>query len=178
MIKRHRKFWIWRPSTSTCLRERFRPTTISLKSWGSTVCKRSNCYSRIENHFNIELPDYEVQGRERLPHSGVTDSIPPVMLDLAKYPSIGAALKDALDQFANEICLIESDREREKERLTYRDFKDRALPLASALQAGRFKSEGSRRDHHDESVEVAHLGLRHFLPRRHAGSARLQADAG
>jgi long-chain acyl-CoA synthetase len=56
------------------------------------------------------------------------------MLDLAKYPSIGAALKDALDQFANEICLIESDRDREKERLTYRDFKDRALPLASALQ--------------------------------------------
>jgi long-chain acyl-CoA synthetase len=56
------------------------------------------------------------------------------MLDLAKYQSIGAALKDALDQFANEICLIESDRDREKERLTYRDFKDRALPLASALQ--------------------------------------------
>jgi long-chain acyl-CoA synthetase len=56
------------------------------------------------------------------------------MLDLAKYPSIGAALKDALDQFANEICLIESDRDREKERLTYRDFKDRALPLAGTLQ--------------------------------------------
>jgi len=56
------------------------------------------------------------------------------MLDLAKYQSIGAALKDALDQFANEICLIESDRDREKERLTYRDFKDRALPIASALQ--------------------------------------------
>src|ERR1700722_14162603 len=56
------------------------------------------------------------------------------MLDLAKYQSIGAALKDALDQFANEISLIESDRDREKERLTYRDFKDRALPLAGALQ--------------------------------------------
>src|SRR5580692_8371927 len=56
------------------------------------------------------------------------------MLDLAKYQSIGAALKDALDQFANEISLIESDRDREKERLTYRDFKNRALPLASALQ--------------------------------------------
>ena len=50
------------------------------------------------------------------------------MLDLAKYQSIGAALKDALDQFAPEVCLIESDRDREKERLTYRDFKERAHP--------------------------------------------------
>src|SRR6201984_3943084 len=56
------------------------------------------------------------------------------MLDLQQYQSVGQALKDALDQFANETCLIESDRDREKERLTYRDFKNRALPLASALQ--------------------------------------------
>ena len=60
------------------------------------------------------------------------------MLDLSKYQSIGAALKDALDQFANEICLIEADREREKEQLTYREFKDRALPLASTLQEASF----------------------------------------
>jgi len=60
------------------------------------------------------------------------------MLDLSKYQSIGAALKDALDQFANEVCLIEADREREKERLTYRDFKERAHPLAKALQDGGF----------------------------------------
>ena len=32
------------------------------------------------------------------------------MLDLANYQSIGAALKDALDQFAAETCLIEADR--------------------------------------------------------------------
>jgi long-chain acyl-CoA synthetase len=56
------------------------------------------------------------------------------MLDLSKYQSIGAALKDALDEFSNEVCLIEADREREKERLTYRDFKARAHPLAKALQ--------------------------------------------
>jgi long-chain acyl-CoA synthetase len=62
------------------------------------------------------------------------------MLDLANYQSIGAALKDALDQFADETCLIESDREREKERLTYRAFKERAHPLASALQAAGFKA--------------------------------------
>jgi long-chain acyl-CoA synthetase len=60
------------------------------------------------------------------------------MLDLSKYQSIGAALKDALDEFANEVCLIEADREREKERLTYHDFKERAHPLAKALQDGGF----------------------------------------
>jgi len=56
------------------------------------------------------------------------------MLDLSKYQSVGAALKDALHQFANEVCLVESDREREKERLTYRDFQARAHPLAKALE--------------------------------------------
>ena len=100
------------------------------------------------------------------------------MLDLAKYQSIGAALKDALDQFANEICLIESDREREKERLTYRDFKDRAYAACECVAASRFRGERSRRDHHDESVQVADLGVRHFLLRRRSGSARLQADTG
>jgi long-chain acyl-CoA synthetase len=62
------------------------------------------------------------------------------MLDLSKYQSIGEALKDALDQFANEVCLIEADREREKERLTYREFMGRALPLAKALQEAGFAS--------------------------------------
>src|SRR5262249_28785100 len=63
-----------------------------------------------------------------------------VMLDLANYQSIGAALKDALERFANETCLIESDREREKDRLTYRDFQHRAHPLAKALQETGFKA--------------------------------------
>src|SRR5207302_9169709 len=65
------------------------------------------------------------------------------MLDLSKYQSIGEALRDALDQYANEVCLIEADREREKERLTYRDFKQRAHPLAKALQDSVF-SAGAR----------------------------------
>src|SRR5580693_4687797 len=60
------------------------------------------------------------------------------MLDLSKHQSIGAALKDALDAFAKEVCLIEADREREKERLTYRDFKERAHPLAKELQDAGF----------------------------------------
>jgi long-chain acyl-CoA synthetase len=64
------------------------------------------------------------------------------MLDLSQYQSIGAALKDTLDQFASETCLIESEREREKERLTYRDFQERAHPLAKALQDAGFPAAG------------------------------------
>ena len=60
------------------------------------------------------------------------------MLDLEKYQSIGAALNDALNQFASETCLIEADREREKERLTYRDFQQRGNAVARALQAAAF----------------------------------------
>jgi len=55
------------------------------------------------------------------------------MLDLANYSSVGAALKDTMDSFADETCLIEADREREKDRLTYREFKSSALPLARAM---------------------------------------------
>ena len=60
------------------------------------------------------------------------------MLDLSKYQSVGAALKDALETFAEEVCLIESDREREKERLTYREFARRGHALARALQDAGF----------------------------------------
>ena len=65
------------------------------------------------------------------------------MLDLSQYQSIGAALKDALEKYADEVCLIEADREREKARLTYREFKNLAQPLAKALQDGGF-SVGDR----------------------------------
>jgi long-chain acyl-CoA synthetase len=60
------------------------------------------------------------------------------MLDLSKYQSIGGALKDALKQFADETCLIEADRERENLHLTYREFQERAEPLAKALQNAGF----------------------------------------
>ena len=63
------------------------------------------------------------------------------MLDLSKYQSIGEALRDALDLFSTEVCLIEADREREKERLTYRDFKERAHPLSKALQDSGFSAD-------------------------------------
>src|SRR6266849_6639672 len=60
------------------------------------------------------------------------------MLDLQQYTCLGAALRDALDRFAGEICLIEADRDREKVRLTYSDFKEIALPLARALEDADF----------------------------------------
>jgi len=60
------------------------------------------------------------------------------MLDLQKYSCLGAALRDALDRFAGETCLIEADREREKTRLTYSDFKEIATPLARALEDADF----------------------------------------
>ncbi len=60
------------------------------------------------------------------------------MLDLSKYESLGAALREALERWADEICLIEADRERENCRLTYRQFKEAALPLARALQQAGF----------------------------------------
>jgi long-chain acyl-CoA synthetase len=62
------------------------------------------------------------------------------MLELRKYNSLGEALRAALDRWPNEICLIEADRERENARLTYRDFKEAALPLARALQDAGFQS--------------------------------------
>lgn len=60
------------------------------------------------------------------------------MLDLNQFTSLGAALREAVDRFANETCLIESDRNRERTRLTYSDFNQMALPLARALQDAEF----------------------------------------
>jgi long-chain acyl-CoA synthetase len=60
------------------------------------------------------------------------------MLDLRQYTCLGAALRDALDRFAGQVCLIEADREREKVRLMYSDFKEIALPLTRALEDADF----------------------------------------
>jgi long-chain acyl-CoA synthetase len=60
------------------------------------------------------------------------------MLNLQQYSCLGAALRDALDRFSGEICVIEADREREKTRLTYSDFKEIATPLARALEDADF----------------------------------------
>jgi long-chain acyl-CoA synthetase len=60
------------------------------------------------------------------------------MLDLDQHQSLGSALREALDRWPNETCLIESDRDRERTRLTYSDFKQMAQPLARALQDAEF----------------------------------------
>jgi len=62
------------------------------------------------------------------------------LLNLDQYSSLGAVLREALDRYANETCLIESDRNRERTRLTYSDFKDMALPLARALEDTEFRA--------------------------------------
>jgi long-chain acyl-CoA synthetase len=56
------------------------------------------------------------------------------MLDLRQYNSLGDALRAALERWPQDTCLIESDRERENLRLTYRQFKESAQPLARAMQ--------------------------------------------
>lgn len=60
------------------------------------------------------------------------------MLDLTQYDSLGAALAAAIERWPDEVCLIEADRERERSRLTYRQFSEAALPLAAALQESGF----------------------------------------
>jgi long-chain acyl-CoA synthetase len=65
------------------------------------------------------------------------------MLNLDQYTCLGAALREALDRWPNQTCLIESDRDKEKTRLTYSDFKEMALPLARALEDAEF-SPGDR----------------------------------
>jgi long-chain acyl-CoA synthetase len=62
------------------------------------------------------------------------------MIDLDQHSSLGSALREALDAFANETCLIEADRDRERTRLTFSDFKQMALPLARALQDAEFRA--------------------------------------
>jgi len=60
------------------------------------------------------------------------------MLNLDQYTCLGAALREALDRWPNETCLIEYDRDKEKTRLTYSDFKEVAMPLARALEDAEF----------------------------------------
>jgi len=61
------------------------------------------------------------------------------MLNLDQYTCLGAALREALSRWPNETCLIESDRDKEKTRLTYSDFKEMAMPLARALEDAEFR---------------------------------------
>src|ERR1700746_962555 len=60
------------------------------------------------------------------------------MVDLAKYDSLGAALRDALGHWPEEICLIEADRDHERSRLTYRRFGQASETVAAALEESGF----------------------------------------
>ena len=60
------------------------------------------------------------------------------MLDLKQYSCLGEALRAALDRWPDEVCLIEADRDRERARLTYTQFKRIALPLAAGLEQAGF----------------------------------------
>jgi long-subunit acyl-CoA synthetase (AMP-forming) len=62
------------------------------------------------------------------------------MLDLNQFNCLGEALNAALDRWPDEVCLIEVDRDREKARLTYRQFKENSFPLARALQDAGLQS--------------------------------------
>jgi long-chain acyl-CoA synthetase len=62
------------------------------------------------------------------------------MLYLGQYNCLGAALQAALDRWPGELCLIEADRDRENAHFTYEQFKEAALPLASAMQQAGFAS--------------------------------------
>ena len=59
-------------------------------------------------------------------------------MDLEQYESLGAALRASLESWPDEICLIEADRERERERLTYRQFREAAEPVAAAMEDSGF----------------------------------------
>ncbi len=65
------------------------------------------------------------------------------MPDLNRYDCLGEALRAAIARWPDEVCLIEADRDREKARLTYRQFGEASLPLARALQDAGFRG-GSR----------------------------------
>jgi long-chain acyl-CoA synthetase len=65
------------------------------------------------------------------------------MLDLRQYNCLGDALRAALDRWPDEVCLIEADRDREKAKFTYRQFREIALPLARALQVAGL-TDGTR----------------------------------
>jgi long-chain acyl-CoA synthetase len=63
------------------------------------------------------------------------------MIDLSKHQSLGSALREAIDRFSKEVCLIEADRDKENHRLTYRAFKEASLPLARFLQDRGFEAD-------------------------------------
>jgi long-chain acyl-CoA synthetase len=63
------------------------------------------------------------------------------MINLNKHQSLGSALREAIEKFSKEVCLIEADRDKENHRLTYRAFKEASMPLARFLQDRGFEAD-------------------------------------
>ncbi len=61
-------------------------------------------------------------------------------MDLARHESLQSALAEAFETFAERVCLIEADRDRERARLTYAEVAE-----ASAALAGWLAARGTRR---------------------------------
>lgn len=62
------------------------------------------------------------------------------MIDLDRHDSLASALREAFDRYADDLCLIEADRDRERCRLTYREVRS-----AVSMLAGEFAQQGARR---------------------------------
>jgi long-chain acyl-CoA synthetase len=62
------------------------------------------------------------------------------MLDLSRLNSLGEALRDAVLTYKTNTALIEADRHREKERLSYSELRRKAEDFASTLEAGGLKA--------------------------------------
>jgi long-chain acyl-CoA synthetase len=72
--------------------------------------------TRLESHFNIELPDYELQGVTDFGPSPIgfkRDCDQPPGSDLSSYSSLGEVLRGALEKWQEHLSLIEADRDRE-----------------------------------------------------------------
>ena len=55
-------------------REKLSPDEDFFKALGIDSLQTLDLLTQLENHFRVELPDYELQGVTRLPHTGGQDS--------------------------------------------------------------------------------------------------------
>lgn len=62
-------------------------------------------------------------------------SVVPQKMDPSRYGSLGELIEDACVQWGSETALIEVDRDKEKRRLTYKDFKNEAARVIHYLAA-------------------------------------------
>jgi long-chain acyl-CoA synthetase len=64
------------------------------------------------------------------------------VIDLDAHDCLQSALREAFDRYGDDLCLIEADRDRERCRLTYREVRAAALPLARGLEEAGVRKVG------------------------------------